>query len=401
MLRPRQFVKLRGVALVSAGAVLLTVGTAAGAFAVFSSEVHSSQLVEAGTVVIDGTGPLPLALRYVDLAPGEPAAEQLSLHYSGTVPADLVVDVEPAGDTAFCQKGPDDAWEPLPGGALEIRVEEGEWVDYCSLFEETASLTLRQDVGPGSDLDLRIEAQLRPGTDYRYFGLEESDQLIVRAEESGHPNGFSDKLLGSIEISTAITPPPIPQHCIDAGLTDFDADNTIYLTKGADDYQTGKPAGGGRGFLVFGFGGNDHIVGSNQGDCIDGGPGNDELWGANQSDVVIGGPGNDVLNGPDGGAADTKSNGKDLLYGGGGDDLIYGGNAKDSISGDSLFGDDGDDTLVGGRGADIVDGGGEVDVCIDASGSDDDIMDNFVNCESVVRALNDADLADLVSTTTH
>lgn len=395
----RQLVKFRGVALLSAGAVLLSVGTAGAAFAVFSGDVSSSQAVEAGTVVIDGVGSPPVALQYAGLIPGEPKADQLPLRYSGTIPADLVLDVDPAGDTPFCRRGTEGAWEPVFGGGLEIRVEDGEWVDYCSLYDDR-SLALRRDVGPGTELDLRVEARLGPGTDDRYSALEDSDQLTVRARESGNPSGFSDEVAGTIEISTGPIRPGIPQHCIDAGLTDFDEDNTVYLTEDNDIYVTGKQPEGGRGFLVFGFGGNDHIVGSNHADCIDGGSGDDELWGANQSDVVLGGPGDDVLNGPDGGEEDpTRSNGKDLLFGGDGDDLIYGGNGKDSLAGDSLFGEDGDDTLVGGRGTDVVDGGGQVDVCIDASDSAADGSDRFVNCESILRAMGEPALADLIEMT--
>jgi Ca2+-binding RTX toxin-like protein len=319
---------------------------------------------------------------------------------AGTVQADLVLDIDPAADTPFCRRGTDDVWEPVPGGGLDLRVEDGAWVDYCSLFDDDRSLPIGRGIGPNTELDLHVDVRLRPGTDDRYSDVEDSDQLTVRAHESGNPAGFSDHVVGSIQISTGSIRPGIPQHCIDAGLTDFDEDNTVYLTEGNDTYVTGKQPVGGRGFLVFGFAGNDHIVGSNQGDCIDGGAGDDELWGMNQSDVVIGGQGDDVLNSPEGIDGDlAKSNGTDLLYGGDGDDLIYGGNAKDSLSGDSLFGEAGDDTLVGGRGTDIVDGGAEVtrDVCIDASGDGADSTEQFLDCESVVRALDDTALADLIA----
>lgn len=80
--------------------------------------------------------------------------------------------------------------------------------------------------------------------------------------------------------------------------------------------------------LVFGFGGNDFIGGSdvvngnNGKDCLVGGAGNDVLAGSNAKDVLIGGTGDDVLDG---------SNGPDKIFGGDGFDFCDGGLAPDVI----------------------------------------------------------------------
>ena len=46
--------------------------------------------------------------------------------------------------------------------------------------------------------------------------------------------------------------------------------------------------------IIFGLGGNDHITGGNGKDCIIGGDGNDTLVGGNGDDYIDGGPGTDT-----------------------------------------------------------------------------------------------------------
>jgi hypothetical protein len=277
---------------------------------------------------------------------------------------------------------------------LQIQVQGSTWVDYCSLLDTDRRLTLREDVAPGSDLNLGIAARLAPGTDYRYSQLEVVDSITVHARQRGATGAFSDYVVGTVEISTGIIRPPVPQECLAAGLTDFDEDNTVNLTAGDDVYDAGKRPDRGRGYLVFGLGGDDVILGSNQADCLVGGDGNDLTWGGNQSDVLLGGAGKDVLkgsisfhhddgdvdrdDGDDHGVGDpeygdyeaevTRSgpgNGKDLLFGGDDNDVLFGGNAKDVLNGEN-----GDDVLFGGRGTDKWNGGSHVtgDICVDLGG---------------------------------
>lgn len=99
---------------------------------------------------------------------------------------------------------------------------------------------------------------------------------------------------------------------------------------------------------IYGFGGDDVIIGGSGNDFIFGGSGNDELFGRSGIDLIVGEEGNDELFGE----ADN-----DLIFGGDGDDLISGGNGDDIISGedgdDVIDGEFGSDNLAGGSGDDV------------------------------------------------
>jgi len=96
------------------------------------------------------------------------------------------------------------------------------------------------------------------------------------------------------------------------------------------------------GHEIYGYGGNDILIGSKYIDFIAGGGGNDTIYGGDGDDAI------------DGGAKD------DTIYGGGGNDLIFGGVGSSSASGvdcqlqtvaagSSYFtkGGSGDDTIFG------------------------------------------------------
>ncbi|WP_392534551.1 choice-of-anchor D domain-containing protein [Nostoc sp. C117] len=89
---------------------------------------------------------------------------------------------------------------------------------------------------------------------------------------------------------------------------------------------------------IYGFGGQDTIVGNLLNDQLWGGDGNDTLWGQDGDDLLYGDSGNDQLSG---------DNGNDTLLGGIGDDKLYGGAGNDW-----LYGGQGNDVLTGGYGAD-------------------------------------------------
>jgi Ca2+-binding RTX toxin-like protein len=114
----------------------------------------------------------------------------------------------------------------------------------------------------------------------------------------------------------------------------------INLGLGNDRYdgRLGKVDG-----RVFGYNGNDTILG---------GKGNERLFGDAGNDTVNGGGGNDTLRG---------GNGTDKLDGGVGNDNLGGDSGNDTLNGgdgnDTLSGNSGDDTLNGGAGNDILNGG--------------------------------------------
>lgn len=84
---------------------------------------------------------------------------------------------------------------------------------------------------------------------------------------------------------------------------------------------------------IWGWQGNDTILGSAISDVIYGMWDNDAISGGAGSDFVSGGTGNDTIGG--GGGSDTLygNAGTDMISGGGGDDVIWGGGGRDKIDG--------------------------------------------------------------------
>jgi predicted ribosomally synthesized peptide with SipW-like signal peptide len=354
----------RSAVLLSALAVgaLLATGSTYAAFSDFA-EVTGNEVV-AGTVVIGGDGGAAPDLTYAGLLPGAEKSDARRLRYAGSIPADIWLELEAGSATqSFCVSSAG-AWMAKSGGALQIQVEGGGWLDYCAAVD-AHRFAIANDVQPDTTLNLQVGVRLVDGTDVRYSGLTGVDGLVVKALQTGG-EGFSDFVRGTITVGADTIAPVVPRQCLDAGLTSFDASNTVYLTEDDDTYDVGQQPEQGRGYLIFGFGGHDFITGSNQADCIVGGAGDDHLVGGNQGDVLIGGDGDDVLNGA--GAADDRSggNGKDWLFGQAGDDELHGANGKDHLDG-----------------GDHVNG----DVCVDEPNGDGEAtpggngQDTFVGCE--------------------
>lgn len=128
---------------------------------------------------------------------------------------------------------------------------------------------------------------------------------------------------------------------------------------------------------IYGGGGDDTIVGSDQGETIIGGRGNDEIEARGGDDAVAGNADNDEIYGGDGNDRLYGSGGNDYIDGQDGDDLIGGGEGKDTLYGldgrDIITGDGGNDYLEGGTGNDDVNGGADNDVV--SGGRDDDFIE--------------------------
>ncbi|WP_238364888.1 calcium-binding protein [Mesobacterium pallidum] len=125
-------------------------------------------------------------------------------------------------------------------------------------------------------------------------------------------------------------------------------------------------AGGLGDDTIYGFAGNDELMGDADGDVIYSGSGDDMAWGGADNDTVYGGSGNDTLDGGDG---------DDRAWGGAGADALWGGNGNDEIRGmtgnDYAEGDAGDDVILAGAGEDTVWGGEGDDVIVGGTGSDE------------------------------
>ncbi len=153
---------------------------------------------------------------------------------------------------------------------------------------------------------------------------------------------------------------------------------TLRGTAGADVLQAGAAPS-----RIYGFGGDDRLVGGFYNDWFSGGAGNDILIGGAGSDTLIGGPGNDQLFGGEGNDRLLGGPGDDILWGGDGDDYLHGGAGNNILYGeggnntlrgaqgnDRLYGGAGNDRLIGSGGDDHLDGGAGDDVLLGGRGND-------------------------------
>jgi Ca2+-binding RTX toxin-like protein len=101
---------------------------------------------------------------------------------------------------------------------------------------------------------------------------------------------------------------------------------------------------------MFGFAGNESIVGTPLNDVIVGGPGNDLIDGQGGKDRLCGGSGKDRLIGGDGNDKLAGEEDSDRLFGRNGSDRLLGGGARDLLN--------------GGRSRDVLDGGSRRDKCV-------------------------------------
>lgn len=151
-----------------------------------------------------------------------------------------------------------------------------------------------------------------------------------------------------------------------------------------DDDVLKVPVGDDREYSIYGFLGNDELVGGQRSDRLFGGEGDDSLYGEGDDDVLKGGPGDDRLEG--GGKRDRLygGDGNDILFGELGDSKLYGGDGRDSLvgwdepviayggrGGDFLSGSAGDDALYGELGNDVLFGGSGDDILHGGKGNDE------------------------------
>ncbi|MFA6413553.1 MAG: calcium-binding protein, partial [Syntrophales bacterium] len=124
---------------------------------------------------------------------------------------------------------------------------------------------------------------------------------------------------------------------------------------------------------IYGYGGNDSLIGGDGDDLLMGGSGNDTLTDSSA--------GNDKLYG---------EAGNDVLSGGDGDDRLYGGDGNDNLNGGY-----GNDVLDGGAGSDTLDGGPGNDTYVLRVGSGQDQISAY---DSAVVSIDTIQFEDVAST---
>ncbi len=210
----------------------------------------------------------------------------------------------------------------------------------------------------------------------------------VAAQNTIHNTGT---IIGGLGLGSAISGSFNSEVITNAGLIVGDS----FLGSG-DDLFDGTA---GRQGLVFGFLGNDTLLGGDGADVLRGGDGLDSLAGGAGNDTITGDAGADTLEGGDGrdlldyrnsaaavdvslllgtgtggDAAGDVFSGFEWLAGGGGGDTLTGDNGDNRLFGllgdDLLSGGTGNDTLVGGDGNDFLVGGAGIDVLTGGTGND-------------------------------
>ncbi|MSP82356.1 MAG: hypothetical protein EXQ94_05335 [Alphaproteobacteria bacterium] len=139
---------------------------------------------------------------------------------------------------------------------------------------------------------------------------------------------------------------------------------------------------GAKSDVIFGEGGDDHLIGSDgNGNSLDGGAGNDLLEGGAGSETLDGGADDDQLFGGAGNDNLVGDTGNDDLFGGNNDDVLDGGNDDDVLDGGL-----GDDSIDGGAGIDTAEffSGGAVTVNLATSIATGQGVDTLTGIENVI-----------------
>jgi len=206
--------------------------------------------------------------------------------------------------------------------------------------------------------------------------------LLALAEPQILDGTAGDDVLQSSEHSTQIYGYDGNDILIGGGNRDFlfggDGSDQAFGNDGNDVLK-----GGAGGDYLFGNAGPDWMEGGSEGDSVVGGAGDDVIFGESGGDYLFGDDGNDYEYGGDDGDYMLGGNNEDWMQGGNGADMLYGQAGSDVLIGDAggdyLIGDDGNDVLkggddgdyhLGGNGGDYVEGGNGGDMMYGGAGDD-------------------------------
>jgi Ca2+-binding RTX toxin-like protein len=233
-------------------------------------------------------------------------------------------------------------WELVP--ALHIEIFAGGGNDWIGASDRTDTYCVENDEQGEPPIGIHVR-----NTPVTVHGGEGFNTLSIRYT--------SDREFLNVTVgpdSASITGPSASDLPTGTKVVAFDGIDRVRIDGSPfDDYIDGSQA---TAILeLYGYGGNDTLIGGSANDLILGGPGDDYLegnggddilegdgWlGYAQGEIFSGGAGNDtLLGGP----------GNDILRGGDGDDTLYGGEGNDLLEGgggsDKLYGESGNNTLL-------------------------------------------------------
>ncbi|WP_255440576.1 calcium-binding protein [Paracoccus sp. MC1854] len=248
----------------------------------------------------------------------------------------------------------------LIAGSRTIDLYGGAGADLFIPMRVAGRITIR-DFQPGLDrIDMSMLGMIRSVSQLKFIPqswgvrIRFGDTTIEVRTQNGRPLSAGDFDNGMFPV--AHYQPP-------------DVRSTVLGTAKGDLLRAGRG-----GSLVYGYGGNDTILGSDLEDFLQGGMGNDSIVGQDGEDTVWGGAGNDSIRGGGGNDLVLAGDGDDSVTGQDGDDLIGGETGNDRIQGgagnDRLNGGAGNDHLSGGAGNDRIFGMAGNDTLLGDAGDD-------------------------------
>lgn len=205
---------------------------------------------------------------------------------------------------------------------------------FANLIGKTTTLTIKSasntDRKISNDAINQLLATLQFGSEAGGLGILDGNVLSLDV--------LNAMTITATDIQNVSTSQSLGKLLDVALLTNNSLNGAITLVEGNDEAtEMINRSSETKDLLIYGYGGQDTIVG---------GSGNDFIYGGTENDTLSGGAGNDYLNG---GAGDDTLNGdigNDVLVGGAGNDFLYGG------AGNNIFnGGAGNDTFISTVGA--------------------------------------------------
>ena len=229
-------------------------------------------------------------------------------------------------------------WNLVP--ALHIEVIAGGGNDWIDASDNTYTYCAENDEQGEPPIEIRVR-----NTPVTVHGGEGFNTLSIRYTSDRE---FLNVIVGPD--SASITGPSTTDIPMGTKVVAFDGIDRVRIDGSPfDDYIDGSQA---TAILeLYGYGGNDTLIGGSANDLILGGPGDDYLEGNGGDDILEG----------DGWLGYAQG---EIFSGGAGNNTLYGGPGNDV-----LRGGDGDDTLYGGEGNDFLEGGGGSDKLYGESGN--------------------------------